>query len=116
MTWRELIAIEPRLEELRRRAAAVVDLGPPGVFCRFVEWQPLKAAMRRLLDRHVEQLGAEYWEAHDEALRVLLHELPECRGCRCGRALTRDERRAMRMHRMQGGHDDARGEWPDTRT
>lgn len=92
MTWRQLVAIEPDLAELLDAAREVRDPGPPERFCRFRAWQPLKRRMRRLLDRHVEHLGAEYFQAHDEAYRVLLNTLPECRGCRCNRGLTRAER------------------------
>ena len=85
MTWGELIEIEPRVEALRKEAAAADGSAPDFCandlwFCRF------KPRVTKLAGWDAEKPELRTPEAYDLAYQTVYNQLPACRrcGCACG--------------------------------
>ena len=82
MTWTELIAIEPRLEDLRAEMAAVD--GSDAHFCANRIWyQHFKPRLLRLVGRECDRAELRSEQAWDVAYDTIYAELPPCQDCAC---------------------------------
>ncbi len=94
MTWPELVAREPRLEQLLHEARAVRDPGEPDGFCANAVWygwggnRGLKPRLRELVGWERPSYDPVLSEgvAYDVAYQTIYDALPPCRGgaaCKC---------------------------------
>jgi hypothetical protein len=91
ITWEELVAHEPGLDDLLRDVRSVKDRGGP-YFCKHEAWAhgwKNRAAFRnrtyRLVgfgSRHRDSFLATS-QAYDVVLETILEALPPCRNCGC---------------------------------
>lgn len=93
LRFRHLCKKEPRLLEVYRKVAAIVDDDSKPYFCANEHWygygegEGVEGGLREMLDDLVgffaEDPKLRTFQAHDLARRVLYGELPNCRNCSC---------------------------------